>query len=119
MVWVVDEDGLRVLGYPDGEPIPDYYGTTSDRVGILFELKSADHVRKALKQLEKGLDLLPALGQRVDRLGISVERLTPAEGYYATLGTKLLAHKRLVHGSPIKLGRRKLEVMVEKRREVP
>lgn len=117
MAWVVDEDGLRELGYPAGQTIPDHYGMTIDHQGVIFELKSDDHVRNAVEQLRRGLEVLPHLGHTVHRLGLSVTRFNPVEGYFATQAARLLSHKRLVPASPMLVGGMpRLPVMVEQRR---
>lgn len=104
-------------GYPSGLAIPDRYGRTSDHKGIILEMKSSDHVSKALVQFGKGLEILPGIGCEVHRLGLSLERFRPGERYFATQSGRLLSHTRLVRSAPLLVGSNPgLPVMVEQRR---
>lgn len=99
------------LKYPVERAIPDYLGLTADGKHILWECKSSGKVRRALEQLESGVEWFREHGRTIDLLGIRVERLDGKGPWRRTLGGVLAI--RALGDIPIEC--RGLQVMVEER----
>jgi len=101
----------RLLAYPLNHPIPDYLGIDRQGRGILWECKTTGKTRRALEQLEAGLEWFRAQGRRIDLLGIKVGRLDGKGPWRRTMSGEL-AMKSL---GDIPVERGGLRIMVEER----